>query len=87
LLLNEPKATGVLGRLQDEIQRLARAVYGEELDCHLLWTAWTLRRFDPLRLPEMELPLWWSMLDDEMEEYWSLRSARDKTLAAFNLFR
>jgi len=87
MLLEEPKATGVLGRLQDEIQRLARAVYGEELDCHLLWTAWTLRRLDPLRLPEADLRLWWSSVDDETEEYHELCGEREKARAAFDLFR
>ncbi|KAA0570263.1 hypothetical protein [Azospirillum sp. Sh1] len=85
-LLEEPKATGILGRLQDEIQRLARLVYDRELDCHLLWTAWKLRRLDPLCLPQADLPLWWSPVDDEMEEYWELRRERETVRAAFDLF-
>ncbi|WP_431862541.1 hypothetical protein [Azospirillum sp.] len=87
LLLDEPLATGVLGRLQDEIQRLARAVYREELDCYVLWTAWTLRHYDPLRLADTEQSLWWSPVDDQTEEWRLLREEREKTRAAYDVFR
>lgn len=87
LLLDEPQALGVLGRLQDDIQRLARLIYGEELDCHTLWVAWQLRGLDPLRLEDAEDPMWTSLADDETDEWNRLRRKRAKTLAAYNLFR
>lgn len=62
LLLEEPSAVGLIASLEDEIQKLSRAIYGQELDCHLLWTAWRLRDLDPLRLNDPS-GAWWDELD------------------------
>ncbi|HYF85013.1 hypothetical protein [Azospirillum sp.] len=62
LLLKEPGAVCLITSLEDEIQKLSRAIYGQELDCHLLWTAWQLRHLDPLRLEDPSAA-WWDHPD------------------------
>ena len=62
LLLKEPGAVCLIASLEDEILKLSRAIYGQELDCHLLWTAWQLRHLDPLRTNDPS-GAWWDHLD------------------------